>query len=103
MLARTDTSTVLDGEPWSDADDASLTAMYMMVPLPPSTEIARTLGRTVSAVHARSHRLRLSALRIPGAKMRPCIVEFCGRAFLSEHKFNRICPMCAKSDLVRCA
>jgi hypothetical protein len=100
MLARSDTA-INDAAPWSDDDSETLGALYAMEPRPPVEQISRVLGRSVRAIQARATWLQF-AQRAYGGKMRGCITKG-GRTFCSTHNGNRICPLCKRPALVRCA
>ncbi|MCK1341007.1 hypothetical protein IVB38_34580 [Bradyrhizobium sp. 38] len=102
MLAPSDRNALVnDTAPWSEGDNEALAAFYAMSPRPALDEISRILGRSGRAIQARASRPQL-AQRTERGQMRACIVG-CGRAFYSTHRFDRYCPMCRHSELVRCA
>ena len=82
---------------WIQEDDEALIGMWLeRVPL---AEMARKLGRSVSALQTRATRLNLPLRKspddFPKGKMRPCLN--CKGVFFSRSFGNRFCDPCKRN------
>jgi hypothetical protein len=83
---------------WTDEEIERMQAMH--ADKMNQREIAKALGRTISAVKAKLDHLKQLAEKPPPPEplpLRPCMT--CHRKFVPEHRFNRICPLCKDTQL----
>jgi hypothetical protein len=76
-----------------------LVKLYEENEIPDTVEIARAIGKSVSAVTSYASRGLTS--KSPKAKLRACMM--CDEAFMSDGPGNCICDGCKRTELYRCA
>jgi hypothetical protein len=87
-----------DSNPWTDAQTIHLAQLFFSTPRPSFQTMALALNRSASAVECYVSRIGMNA---PGASIRRC--KPCNRVFFSAGKWERICQVCKRSELYRCA